>query len=119
MRDLGIGSIRSWITTRVTYGRRMTDPIPGPPPGFWEQAEQLLRHERELWDAGVDAPEWYPGAGRSETRTYRVGDRVRVIDIHASGTVAEVVGDQDLVIVDLHKQTDRITSQPANLEHLD
>lgn len=97
----------------------MTDPIPGPPAGFWGQTESLLRHERELWDAGVDAPEWHPGSRGAETRTYRVGDRVRVIDIDAPGIVAEVVGDQQLVIVDLHRQADRITSRLANLEHLD
>ncbi|MFF0710125.1 MULTISPECIES: Smr/MutS family protein [Gordonia] len=97
----------------------MTDPIPDPPPGLWQQTEQLLRHERELWEAGIDAPAWYPGSRRSETRTYRVGDRVRVIDIDAAGVVAEVIGDQELVVVDLHGQSDRITSRPANLEHLD
>ncbi len=53
------------------------------------------------------------------TPSYRVGDRVRVIDIDAPGAVVEVLGDQALIIVDLHGQTDRIASQPANLEHLD
>lgn len=97
----------------------MTDPIPDPPPGFWEQTEQLMCHERELWQADIDAPAWYPRSGRSETRTYSVGDRVRVIDIDAPGTVAEVIGDQQLVIVDLHAQSDRIASLAANIEHLD
>ena len=97
----------------------MTDAIPDPPRGFWERTHDLLRHERELWDAGVDAPEWYPRSGKSETRTYRVGDRVRVIDIDAPGTVAEVIGDQALIIVDLHRQADRITALATNLEHLD
>lgn len=50
---------------------------------------------------------------------YQRGDRVRVIDIDAAGTVAEVLGDQALIIVDLHKQADRIASRPANLKHLD
>ena len=53
------------------------------------------------------------------TRTYRVGDRVRVIDIDAPGTVADIIGEQALIVVDLHRQADRITSLPANLEHLD
>ena len=82
----------------------MTDSIPGPPPGSWERTHDLLRHERELWDAGVDAPEWHTASGKSETRMYRVGDRVRVIDTDAPGIVAEVVGDQQLVIVDLHRR---------------
>lgn len=51
--------------------------------------------------------------------TYRVGNRVRVIDLDVAGTVREILGDQQLIIVDLHGQTDRITSLPANLEHLD
>ena len=97
----------------------MESSLPAPPAGFWEQTHDLLQHERELWAAGIDAPEWYPRSRRSETRTYRVGDRVRVIDLDAAGVVAEVVGDQALIIVDLHAQTDRITSLQANLEHLD
>lgn len=36
------------------------DPRPSPPEGFWEQTYELLRRERELWDDGIDAPEWWP-----------------------------------------------------------
>lgn len=38
----------------------MDDPAPDPPPGMWEAIESLLAHERELWDAGIGAPEWWP-----------------------------------------------------------
>lgn len=27
---------------------------------MWESIESMLAHERELWDAGIDAPEWHP-----------------------------------------------------------
>lgn len=31
-----------------------------PPRGLWQAIDVLLAHERELWDSGIDAPEWYP-----------------------------------------------------------
>lgn len=53
------------------------------------------------------------------TLSYRVGDHVRVIDLDSAGVVAEVIGNQALVVVDLHGQEGRLTVRPANLEHLD
>lgn len=47
------------------------------------------------------------------------GERVRVIDLDVAGTVVEVIGEQDLVIVDLYDDVDRITVAPAGVEHLD
>lgn len=38
----------------------MSDDLPDPLVGMWERIESLLAHERELWDAGIDAPAWYP-----------------------------------------------------------
>ena len=40
-------------------------------------------------------------------------------DLDAAGVVVEVIGDQQLIVVDLHGQADRLTALPANLEHLD
>lgn len=42
-----------------------------------------------------------------------------MIDLDVPDTVAEIVGNQDLVVVDLHRQVDRITALPTNLEYLD
>ena len=47
------------------------------------------------------------------------GERVRVIDLDVAGTVVEVIGEQDLVIVDLYDSPDRLTVTPSGLEHLD
>lgn len=41
-----------------------------------------------------------------------------MIDPDVPGTVAEVIGNQDPVIADLHQRADRITALPTNLEHL-
>ncbi|MGV9858784.1 Smr/MutS family protein [Gordonia sp. NPDC003425] len=90
----------------------MADPIPDAPPGFWERTHDLLRHERELWDAGVDVPEWHSGSQNSEARFYFVGDRVRVIDLNAPGVVVAVIGDQALVIVDMYGQHDPVPGAP-------
>lgn len=38
-----------------------------PPAGFWEQTHELLRHERELWADGIDAPAWW-SSGRETDR---------------------------------------------------
>ncbi|WP_270484827.1 hypothetical protein [Gordonia jacobaea] len=40
-------------------------------------------------------------------------------DLDAAGVVVEVIGDQQLIVVDLHGQADRLTALPTNLEHLD
>ena len=55
----------------------------------------------------------------ADRSAFQPGDRVRVIDLDKAGRVVEIVGDQALVVVDLHGQSDRITSRLANLEHLD
>lgn len=52
-------------------------------------------------------------------RRYRPGDRVRVKELDAAGRVVEIIGDQELVIVDLHDQIDRLGVDPTALEHLD
>jgi hypothetical protein len=47
----------------MTHGQ--PDDPPAPPSGFWEQTHQLLRHERELWQAGIDVPDWWPSPDTS------------------------------------------------------
>lgn len=37
----------------------MDESLPDPPPGLWPAIDALLAHERELWEAGIDAPGWY------------------------------------------------------------
>lgn len=45
----------------------MTDPQQ-PPADYWAIIDSVLRHERELWDAGIDAPSWYsrPQSGHED-----------------------------------------------------
>ena len=36
--------------------------VPDPPPGLWDRIDSLLRHERELWESGIDTPPWWTAA---------------------------------------------------------
>lgn len=54
-----------------------------------------------------------------ERGAFKPGDRVRVIDLDKAGQLVEIVGDQALMIIDLHGDADRVAAMPSNLEHLD
>lgn len=54
-----------------------------------------------------------------ERSAFQPGVRVRVIDLDKAGQVVEIVGDQALMIIDLHGDADRVAAMPSNLEHLD
>lgn len=51
--------------------------------------------------------------------TFARGDRVRVVDVNAAGRVFDVIGDQELIVVDLHQSPDRLIVAPRMLEYLD
>ena len=51
--------------------------------------------------------------------TYRPGDRVRVVALDLAGRVVDIIGEQQLVVVDVHDSPDRLMVTPSGLEHLD